>query len=438
MRMTQSAVLHGALLFIAGACTTPIAAVSDGRCDPANGGITLPEGFCASVFADSVGVARHLVVTPAGDVYVALESARRPSANVTHMRGPLGQGGIVALRDTNRDGRADLRLRISTDHGSGIALYGDSLYFSTITTVVRYRLVAGELAPAGPPDTIVTGFPDTGGHSSRSLAFDDTGSMYVNIGSDTDACRPLGERGNLVGQDPCPELAERAGIWRFSTARLRQQYAGVPPFATGIRNAMGLAWNARVHALFATQHGRDGLSQLWPRLYSARKSADTPSEELLRVEQGDDFGWPYCYHDREFNRRVLAPEYGGDAKKAGRCATRKEPLIGLPGHWAPNALLFYEGAPFPPRYAGGAFIAFHGSWNRPTSSQAGYLIAFVPFADGSPAGPHEVFADGFAAGQLSPGGAMHRPVGLAVGPDGTMHVSDDARGRIWRIVYVGP
>ena len=402
---------------------------SNPQCDEGNGGITLPSGFCASVFADEVGVARHLVVTPTGNVYVALEDARRSSATTTHVRGENGRGGIVAMSDTNADGRSDIRWRIVDASHSGMALRSPWLYSSSVTSVLRYRLDLVSLAPIGGPDTIVTGFPD-GGHSSRSLAFDESGNLFVNIGSDTNACWSSGR-----GLDPCEELNVRAGIWRFDSNRLHQVHDVSKRFATGIRNAVGLAWSPTLHALFATQHGRDALHDSYPKLYSVEKSDDTPSEELLKVEPGDDYGWPYCYHDRPLRRRVLAPEYGGDANKAGRCADKKLPIAAFPGHWGPDGLLFYQGTQFPARYRNGVFITFHGSWNR--KRQDGYKVVFVPFLNGAPGDTTETFADGFAGRRKDPGGAQYRPVGLAEGPDGSLYVSDDQRGRIWRIIYVG-
>ena len=400
------------------------------QCDEGNGGISLPPGFCASVFADEVGVARHLVVTPAGDVYVALEDASRSSATTTHVRGDKGRGGLIALRDTNSDGRADVRVRIYDASHSGIALRSPWLYSSSVTSLLRYRLEPGSLAPAGAPDTIVTGFPD-GGHSSRSLAFDESGNVFVNIGSDSNACWSAGH-----GLDPCEELTMRAGIWRYDATRLHQTHEISHRFATGIRNAVGLAWNPGLHALFATQHGRDALHDSYPKLYSAEKSDDTPSEELLKVEPGDDYGWPYCYHDRVLGRVVLAPEYGGDANKAGRCADKKLPVLAFPGHWGPDGLLFYQGAQFPARYRNGVFITFHGSWNR-SGGQEGYKVVFVPLAAGKAVDSSETFADGFAGRNKDPRGARYRPVGLAEGPDGSMYITDDQTGRIWRVIYAG-
>jgi glucose/arabinose dehydrogenase len=402
------------------------------QCDRGNGGITLPDGFCAAAFADEVGVARHVVVGPEGIVYVALEPPDQTSAGTSRSREP---GGILILRDTTGDGRADVRVQVSTVGGSGIALRGDWLYFSTQTTVQRFRLARDGMGVAGAPDTVVAGIPP-GGHSSRSLAFDDSGGLYVHAGSDSNVCT---ERGAASGPDPCPELRVRAGIWRYPADQLHQRHPDDGErWATGLRNSVGLAWDSAGRTLYAASHGRDGLASLWPALYTAAQSAEQPSEEFVAVKKGDDFGWPYCFHDNALGRKVLAPEYGGDGKSAGRCAAAAIPAIGFPGHWGPDGLLFYWGIMFPERYRGGAFIAFHGSWNRAPMPQAGYKVVFVPRGATGFGPAYETFADGFAGGNLDPGGAVHRPVGLAQGPDGALYITDDQRGRIWRVTWEQP
>ena len=128
----------------------------------------------------------------------------------------------------------------------------------------------------------------------------------------------------------------------------------------------------------------------------------------------------------------------GGRRGSRRCADKKRPLIGFPGHWAPNGLAFYTGSQFPAKYRGGAFIAFHGSWNRAPLPQAGYNVTFTPLRDGAPAGEWEVFADGFRGEETGAFGARARPVGVAMGPDGSLYVSDSRRGRIWRIIHIGP
>ncbi len=390
-------------------------------CDSDNGGITLPAGFCAVVVADQVGAPRHLAVAPDGDVFVALEGRR-------------GGGGILALRDTSGDGKADVQQTFGSGGGTGIALGKGALYFGTASTVYRYALRPGSLAPLGDPDAIVKDLP-IGGHSAKNLALAPDGrTLFVNIGSATNSCQVADRSSQSPGEDPCPELAYRAGVWRFDATQHDQTRTSGTRFATGIRNAVGLAF-APSGELYATQHGRDQLGQNWSKLFTVEQSAEKPSEEFFKLSEGDDYGWPYCYHDAELGHLVLAPEYGGDGKQVGRCTDKKEPLVVFPAHWAPDGLTFYSGTQFPARYRAGAFVAFHGSWNRAPLPQAGYRVVFVPFKDGKPVGTYETFADGFW--KEDPAGPKHRPVGVAVGPDGSLYITDDAAGRIWRVMYRG-
>ena len=198
-------------------------------------------------------------------------------------------------------------------------------------------------------------------------------------------------------------------------------------------------WNPVDENLYVVMHGRDDLHLLWPEKFTPWQSAVLPAEEFQRVKEGSDFGWPYCYYDQMQKKKVLAPEYGGDGKIIGRCSQCQDPVMGFPGHWAPNDLLFYRGDQFPDHYKNGAFIAFHGSTNRGPYPQAGYFVCFVPFKNGEPTGEWEVFADGFAGTDtiVSTGDAHFRPMGLAVGPDGSIYVSDSRKGKIWRIMYKG-
>jgi len=133
----------------------------------------------------------------------------------------------------------------------------------------------------------------------------------------------------------------------------------------------------------------------------------------------------------------MNPEYGGDRNKPGVCPDKTQSIIQFPGHLAPNALMFYTGNMFPAKYRNGAFIAFHGSWNRSPEPQEGYYVVFVPFKNGMPDGQWEIFADGFAGAGKAQGKADYRPTGLAQGPDGALYVSDDQKGTIWKITYSG-
>jgi glucose/arabinose dehydrogenase len=401
--------------------------------DPAEAGLKLPGGFRATVFADGIERARHIVAADNGDLYINTwpSDTSRPA--------PKG-GNLVALRDTNRDGAADLVRRFGPSGGgqrggTGIGLYQGSIYAESGPAILRWKLPAGGLAPDSRPDTIVTGMPIEGGHTMHPFVISPSGDLFVDMGSATNACQVQDRVAGSPGERPCKELEGRAGIWRFSAGQAKQRYSPAGRYATGIRNAEGLAIHPGDGALFATQHGRDQLSDNWPKLFSAKESAELPAEELLRVERGGDYGWPYCYYDQHQGRLVLAPEYGGNGKKVGECAQKLGPAAAYPGHWAPMALLFYTGSMFPEKYRNGAFIAFHGSWNRAPEPQAGYNVVFQPFAEGKAQGDYEVFADGFAGGNKQPGTADHRPAGLALGPDGALYVSDDNGGRIWRITY---
>ena len=410
-------------------------------CAGDNGGITLSPGFCATVFADNVGHARHMVVAPNGVVYVNTWSGSY-YANTENAKAPDG-GFLLALQDTTGSGRADKVVRFGPGAesgnagGTGIALYNGALFAETNDRIVRYALPPGAIAPTGAPEAVVSGLPLTGDHPMHPFKIDAQGALYVDLGSATNACQRQNRIPNSPDIQPCTELETRAGIWRYDANRTGQRFSAAERFATGLRNGEGIAFDS-AGRIFATQHGRDQLRENWSALYTAEQGENEPAEELVQLERGADFGWPYCYFDLSQQKLVLAPEYGGDGGKAiGLCAGKRAPVAAFPAHWAPNDLAIYDGQQFPAPYRGGAFIAFHGSWNRAPSPQGGYNVVFQPLADGKATGNYVVFADGFAGASKEPGRAAHRPSGLAVGPDGALYVSDDQRGRIWRIVFRG-
>jgi glucose/arabinose dehydrogenase len=408
-------------------------------CPGDNAGLTLPAGFCATVFADSLGEARHVAVAPNGDVYVTLQSTEpSPEEKAGGDTQRRQQAAVVALRDTTRDGRADVVARIPGTGNTGVGVWHGYLYADEGTRIVRWRLRGDSLAPAGKPEVIVRGIPIEPGHRARNFTIGDDGSLYLNIGSATNSCQRQDRFARSPGIDPCVELRTRAGIWRFDATKPNQPVTLAARWATGLRNGMGLAFGPDGQ-LYATQHGRDQLHDSWPAIFpTTQYQAENPGEELVAVHKGDDFGWPYCYYAMDQKKLVTAPEYGGDGKKTDRCTHKQEPLAVFPGHWAPMSLLFYSGSQFPARYRSGAFIAFHGSWNRAPETQAGYRVVFQPLANGKPSGDFETFADGFAGqppARLQPGNAVHRPVGLAQAPDGALYVTDDAGGRVYRITY---
>ena len=259
-----------------------------------------------------------------------------------------------------------------------------------------------------------------------------------NIGAPSNSCQEQDRAINSKGVDPCPILEYAAGIWQFKADKLDQSPKEGLRYATGLRNVVGLDWNNEINELFVVQHGRDQLD-LFPGHFTADENANIPAEEMFMIKKGANAGWPYCFYDVLQGRKVLSPEYGGDGNKTGRCEGMEQPIVAFPAHVAPNALLFYTGNMFPAKYKNGAFVAFHGSWNRSPQEQEGFNVAFVPFKDGKPNGPWEIFADGFAGVEkvMTPGQAKRRPCGLAQGPDGSLYVSDDVKGTIYKIVYKG-
>ena len=414
------------------------ATTSNTSCNGDNAGLTLPSGFCATVFADSIGHARHIVVAPNGDVYVNTWSGEYFGGD----KGPPG-GYLVMLRDTTHDGRADVVTRFgaksdSGGHGgTGIALHDGALYAEESGTILRYALPAEGGVPTEAPTTVVSGLPLNGDHPMHPFVIDSSGTLYVDLGSASNACQLTNRVPGSPGHKPCAELGTRGGIWAFNAGKTKQVFSPAGRYATGIRNAVGIAIDGNGQ-LWSTQHGRDQLAENWSKMYTPEQGQNLPAEELLQIEKGADYGWPTCYFDGDQQKLVLAPEYGGDGGKAvGECATKKAPAAFFPAHWAPDGLFFYTGSQFPARYRNGAFIAFHGSWNRAPGPQGGYQVVFQPLSSGKASGQFESFANGFAGGVMQPDAAKHRPVGLAEGPDGSLFIADDKAGRVWRVTYVG-
>jgi glucose/arabinose dehydrogenase/mono/diheme cytochrome c family protein len=408
-----------------------------GSCPDA--GLKLPPGFCATVFADRLGHARHLAVAPDGVVYVNTWSGRYYAG-----KKPPAGGFIVALQDTTGAGNANVigRFGPSADAGgrggTGIALYKAALYVEESDRIERYALTGGSFVPQAKPEVVVSGLPLTGDHPMHPFVIDADGVLYVDIASATNSCQARNRQLQDPGIRPCTELETRGGIWRYDATRTGQKFSPGERYATGIRNADGIAVDPSGHGIWATQHGRDQLHENWPALYQPEQEATQPAEELLKVREGGDYGWPECYYDEVQRKLVLAPEYGGDGGKAvGACASKLVPVASFPPHWAPNDLTLYTGKSFPTHYHDGAFIAFHGSWDRAPYPQGGYNVVFQPLSSGAATSRCEVFADGFAGAIKEPGKAAHRPSGVAVAPDGALFISDDVRGRIWRVVYHG-
>ena len=410
--------------------------------DKDNGGLFLPGGFEALVVVDSIGHARHLAVNDNGDIYVKLTFNDKMD----------GAGGTVGLRDLDDDGKADSVVYFGDykDEGGsavGMTIHNGYLYTSTVRQVLRTKLTPGKLIPENKTEVMITDLDSNvthNWHTTKPVAFDNKGYMYVPFGSPSDAGQDITQFGPVgipggKGLDPAPELEKHAGIWRFRADKTNQTQDDGEKVASGIRSVVGMQWNPRDENVYAVVNGIDNFHTIYPKLYSSWQAAVLPAETLIRVKEGVNYGWPYAYYDQMQKKNLLQPGYGGDGKTVGRASEFDTPVIGFPGHWAPMDVLFYNGDQFPERYKEGAFVAFHGSTDRSPYPQAGFIVCFIPFKNGEATGEIEVFADGFTQTDtvVNTNDARFRPMGLATGPDGSLYISESNIGRIWRVMYKG-
>ena len=344
-------------------------------------GVQVPAGFTIEVFAEGLATPRFIAFGPDGALYVAERGAFTES----------GTGRIVALPDADSDGRADAILPFATglDQPHSLAYHEGAWYVGVPSGVVRLDDQDGDGA-AEAQTAIIDDLPTRVGHTTRTVAFLPDGRMLLSVGSSCNVC---------TESDP-----RRAAIVVYDDATGANEQI----FATGLRNAVGLTFQPDSGALWVTNNGRDLMGD------------DVPPETLYQVNEGDHFGWPACHAGT-----IIDPEFGAE----GACDGVVQPALIWQAHSAPLGLVFYDGDAFPEAYRGDLFIALHGSWNRP--QMVGYEVLRVPFDDGLPSGPAEVFATGW----LTDGRVSGRPVGLAVGPDGALYVSDDRGGFVYRITY---
>lgn len=424
-----------ALLFLLCQCSNATTSIPKDTSPIKNGGLIIPDGFQATVFANSLGPSRHLAVNNNGDVYVKLSTDK-------------GTLGNVALRDINQDGIADSIQRFGNYPNDGrfateMRIHKGYLYFSSELVVYRQKLIPGQLIPECDPEVIMIDEFPIRWHNAKSLAFDSKGGMYVTFSAPTNVCEDqsidYSDPNSIVkGEYPCSQLDILGGIWKFDEAKPNQKQADGVRFATGLRSIVAISWNPEDDQIYALNHGRDYLHNHAPNYYSHWQNSTLPAEEFLIIKEGKNYGWPYTYYDPVKKKRMLAPEYGGDGTIES-AEDYEDPIMGMPAHWAPNDLLFYKGEQFPDRYKEGAFVAFHGSTNRNPYPQAGYIVAFIPFENGKPFGRWEVFADGFSGVDVirEMADAKFRPVGLAEGPKGALFISDSKKGRIWKVTFEG-
>lgn len=408
-----------ALVFM---CSSATQLKSNSDSQEPNEGLIVPSGFKVVKIADGLGSARHLIVTPQGNIYVRL--AR-----------PVNGAGTLMLREQGDS--AVVKTRFGNFGGTGVHLYNGYLYTASNSEIFRYKLNnKEEIINPQAPERIVTGLIDKGTHETKSIMTDDAGNMYIPIGCPSNSCQVQDRQKGSMGQPGCPLLELTGGVWKFSPDKKDQTYADGIRYATGLRNVVAVDWNKQTRKLYVMQHGRDQLNNLFPDLYTVKQSAELPSECMYELSEGANAGWPYIYYDHLQHKKILAPEYGGDGKKEGN-SEFIDPVAAYPGHLAPNDILFYTGNLFPERYKNGAFIAFHGSWNRSPEPQAGCFVIFQPFKNGKPFGNWEVFADGFSGSpeNTASGRAERRPCGLAQGPDGSLYVCDDIKGGVYKITY---
>ncbi len=390
-----------------------------------NTGLKLPSGFSANIIAETGALPRHIAVAPNGLIYL--------KSNITKRK----PGNAILVYKMGADGKAVRVSGFGNYIGTGIYIKSGYLYASSNTEVFRYKLNAAyEVIDTAKAEKIITSLKMGPQHETKSLVLDNSGNIYVNIGAYSNSCQVKDREKGSLGQPGCPILDSAGGIWMFKADKLNQTYKDGVRYTTGLRNVVGLDWNTELNQLFVMQHGRDQLHDIFPDMYTTKESALLPAECMYALKKGDNAGWPYIYYDEFQHKKILAPEYGGDKKKEGDKSII-DPVVAFPGHLAPNGLLFYTGNQFPERYKNGAFIAFHGSWNRAPEPQAGTFVVFQPFKNGKPFGEWEIFADNFSGSpeKTASGRPDHKPCGLAQGADGSLYVTDDLKGTIYRISY---
>jgi glucose/arabinose dehydrogenase len=337
--------------------------------------VKVPPGFAIDVFADKVGSVRFMAIDPAGTLLVS-----EPSA-----------GRVLALPDKNGRGKADSVQTVVTglDQPHGLAFHEGALYVAETSRVQRFAYDPATMKATQP--TLLTRLPSGGGHWTRTVVFGPDGLMYVSVGSSCNVCRESDKR--------------RAAVLRFNA-----DGSGETIFASGLRNAVGLAFHPTTGVLWATVNERD-----W-------RGDDVPPDYVTELREGAVHGWPDCMTVR--GRVITDTSFA----KGATCDKVTPPTVEIQAHSAPIGLAFYTGTQFPEEYRGSLFVAYRGSWNR--SLPTGYKIVRLRLRDGQPPAVED-----FATGWLEGTSAWGRPVDLVVGRDGALYLSDQGAGRIYRITH---
>lgn len=336
--------------------------------------VTLPPGFTISVYAQDLGTPRFMAYSPEGVLYV------------TDSRG----GRVLALPDANGDGVADETQIVVSGlrQPHGITFHEGALYVGETDKIVKFERAGDSW---GDKQILISGIP-TGGHGTRTVVFGEDGKMYVSIGSSCNVCEE--------------DSPLRAAVWQYNADGSEGKL-----YTKGLRNAVGLALRPGSGEIWASNNGRDMLGD------------DLPPETVNVLADGADFGWPRCHAGR-----IVDPDYGSQ----GGCEGVKAPAVEMQAHSAPLGLRFYDGQMFPAEYQNNLFVAFHGSWNR--SDPTGYKIVRVPVDESGQVGAVQDFATGWLQAD---GDSWGRPVDVIVAADGSLMVSDDSGGRVYRIFYQG-
>lgn len=339
--------------------------------------LSLPPGFHVALYSAQVPDAREIALGTAGTVFV----------------GSTGAGKVYALTDTNGDGVAD-KVRVvasGLQTPIGVAFHHGDLYVSAVSRILVLRDIEHHLDAPPKPELITDRLPTETAHGGRFLAFGSDGKLYVPIGAPCNICDPGPDHGKLI--------------------RMNADGSGVEDVARGVRNSVGFDWQPGTRRLWFTDNGRDLLGD------------DLPSDELNQLSRiGEHFGYPYCHQGD-----TLDPEFG----KGKRCSDYAAPVLKLGAHVAPLGMRFYQGSQFPASYRGAIIVAEHGSWNR--SKKSGYRVMSVRL-HGARVLSYEPLITGFEQDER----AWGRPADVQPLPDGSVLVSDDLAGAIYRVTWHAP